>query len=71
MRAPRAGTFCNSKILFHKISVRLNNVFYDLGLFIILDPVSPFLVKASNLELYFGIFLQMNQTVSITPRTSF
>ena len=55
--------FCNSKILFLKISERSNTVFYDLGPFIILETFPPFLVRASNLELYFGIFLQMNQPV--------
>ena len=60
MRALHA--LCNSKILFHKISVRSNTVFYDLGPFIILEPIPPFL-KAFNLELYFGIFLQMTQPV--------
>ena len=55
--------FCNSKFLFHKISVRSNTVFYDLGPFIILKPIPPFLFKASNLELYFGIFLQLTQPV--------
>ena len=55
--------FCNSKILFYKISVRSNTALYDLGPFIILEPIPPFLFKASNLELYFGIFQQMIQPV--------
>ena len=52
--------FRNSKILFHKTFVRSNTVFYDLGPFVILEPILPFLFKA-YLELYFGIFLQMTQ----------
>ena len=56
--------FLNFKILFHDISVRSNTAFYDLGPFIILEPIPPFLFKASNFELYFGIFRQMAQPVS-------
>ena len=55
--------FCNSKILFHKISVRSNTVFYNLSAFIILEPIPLILFKASNLELYFCIFLLMTQSV--------
>ena len=56
-------SFWNSKILFHKISIILNTEFYDLDPFIILEPIPPFLFKDSYLELYFGIFLQMTQSV--------
>ena len=34
-----------SGILFHKISVRWNTIFYDLGPFIILKPIPPFLFQ--------------------------
>ena len=47
IRVPRA--FCNSKILFHKISVRSNTVLYNLGPFIILEPIAPFLFKVEAL----------------------
>ena len=40
--------FSNSKILFHKISVRSNIVFYDLVPFIILQAIPTFLFKGSN-----------------------
>ena len=47
--------------------------------FFILEPIPFFLFKASNLQLYFGIFLQMTQPdcyktiarLKHTPRTSF
>ena len=63
LQCRRFVPFCNSKISFHKISVRSNTVAYDLGLFVILESIPPFLFKASNLELYFGIFLLMTQPV--------
>ena len=45
-------SLCDSKILSQKISIKLNNVFYNFGPFIVLEPLSLFLVKSSNLELY-------------------
>ena len=53
----RLALFCNFKVLFHKKSLRSNTVFCNPGPFIILEPIPPFLLKASNL----GIFLQMIQ----------
>ena len=45
-------SLCDSKILSQKISIKSNNVFYNFGPFIVLEPLSLFLVKSSNLELY-------------------
>ena len=53
--------FCKLEILFHKTSVRLNAVFYNLGPLMILEPSPDSLIKSINQKLNFEISLNVTQ----------
>ena len=53
--------FCELEILFHKTSVRLNAVFYNLGPLMILEPSPDSLIKSINQKLNFEISLNVTQ----------
>ena len=59
----RFAPFCSFKIVLHETSVRSNIIFYDLCSFIVLEPIPPFLFKASDLDIwYFWYFSATDST---------